>query len=74
MVEVSKNGQMELSTRVTTKTERSTVKVASPLLMAAPIPVHLETMRSLVLENIFGPTVKSTKDNGKETKCMGKAS
>ena len=31
-------------------------------------------MRYLVLESIFGPTAKCTKDNGKETKCMDRAS
>lgn len=65
---------MEQSTRVIMKMERNMGRDALLSQMVALTLVLLETMRFQASANIFGQTVKYTKDNGKETKCTGKVS
>ena len=70
MVEESRSGPMVLNMKGNTKTERSTVKAASPSQTAARTADRLRIMRFLELANTFGQMAKCMKANGKGTKCM----
>lgn len=70
MVEESRSGPMVLNMKGNTRTERSTVKAASPSQTAARTADRLRIMRFQELANIFGQMAKCMKANGKGTKCM----
>ena len=69
-----KSGPTERSTRGSTKTARSTAKVA----LLSQTEAHTQDlsviMRYQALVNILGLMEKCTKANGKGTKCMGRES
>ena len=74
MEKEKKSGQMGLSTKVNTSTERRTASVSSAGRISPPMAVILLTTISMAPAHTHGLMAVSSTDHGQTTKCMAKVS